>query len=64
MRNLIQYPITLQEKLDALDWAIAAAEREEGESVGSTLSLSLREARRDLELTGTRMPADQPQIAT
>jgi hypothetical protein len=64
MRNLIQYPVTLQEKLDALDWAIAAAEREEGESVGSTLSLSLREARRDLELTGTRMPADQPQIAT
>ncbi len=47
MRNTAQHPVTKEEKLAALDWALAAWQREQ--RVGGITGAALQEARRDIE---------------
>jgi hypothetical protein len=49
MRNLLEYPITLEEQLEALDWAIARAQEHEADSMGGTLVASLQQVRDNLK---------------
>jgi hypothetical protein len=54
MRNIIQFPVTLQEKLDALDWAIQEALKTE--AIGDVKAVALQEARKDVLREGITVP--------
>jgi hypothetical protein len=48
MRNIVQYPVTLQEKLHEIEEARARAEAEMGDSVGDISLVVWDEIRRDV----------------
>jgi hypothetical protein len=54
MRNIIQFPVTLQEKLDALDWAIQEALKTE--AIGDVKAVALQEARKEVLREGITVP--------
>lgn len=51
MRNINEYPIRLQEKLEALDWAIDRANEQKGDTFGGVLVEALKQTRHEVELT-------------
>lgn len=51
MRNINEYPIHLQEKLEALDWAIDRATEQKDDSFGGVLVEALKQSRHDIEQT-------------
>lgn len=53
MRNLIKYPITLQEKLDAIDWAL---EQLPEDLVGDIRPAALQEVRDLVLREGVKVP--------
>ena len=62
MRNLLRYPITLQEKLEAIDWAIEKFSTTE-QGIGDPTGAALQEIRKDLLRQGTGTPTEPVEFA-
>lgn len=52
MRNLAKYPITKEEKLEALNWALQKWEEEYGEHVGNVMGYALQLVREQVDGEG------------